>query len=558
MFQPYQVAPIGVWPIVRYWRQPRLVPRAEQLTTSALIEGVRLKRNEARQSHRIIRNSLYNLVPQLWMLGLTIFTMPYVLHQLGVDAYGVLSLVSIIVGYLAFLDLGLNTAIIRFIALHNAKGERTEIVRVTESALFIFLCLGGFACGTLLLLSRPLANLLDVPSHLFEETVFVLRLGAVSFGANLVLGVFAAVPRALRRFDVVNILQLVLGTTQIAGTVILLKLGFRLREVVAWGACVSCLSLMLHAFVAKRLMPEVRFTARLHRAKSKNMLSFSSYVMLSNIAAIAAGNSEKVLLGYLAPIAETTYYAIASNLASRVLLLIPSNLSHALFPEFTVLGATAPLATIQLAYRRVFKFIFMAVSPISVLLAVFGKHLLTLWLGADVSLHAAPVLAVLAAAILVNAPAWVSVTTAQSLGFSALVARAQLIHLVALIAAGFALIPTRGAHGAAFAWLVGNLVGISYLVYLITRVAVRLRLSEFLMDTLPKPSLVGILSLVVALTLDPSVSSWSSLVICTMVVLSTNAILTYWVAFDREERSLAHSFLSSHFLRSSRADTEDL
>jgi O-antigen/teichoic acid export membrane protein len=484
--------------------------------------------------------------------------MPYVLHQLGVDAYGILSLVSIVVGYLAFLDLGLNTAIIRFIAMHNAKGESAEIVRVTQSSLFAFLCLGCCACGVLLLLSHPLARLLDVPPPLFEETVFAFRLGAVALGVNLVLGVFAAIPRALQRFDVVNLLQLVLGTTQLAGTVTLLKLGFRLRELVVWGACVSCASLVLHAFVAKRLIPEVPFTPRLHRSTLKDMLSFSSYVMLSNITAIAGAHSEKLLLGYLAPIAETTYYAVASNLALRILLLIPANISHALFPEFAALGATAPLTMVQSAYRRVFKFIFMAVLPIAVLLAIFGKHLLTLWLGAEVSLHAAPVLAVLAAAILVNAPAWVSVVTAQSLGFSALVARAQLVHLAVLIVAGLALIPARGALGAAYAWLAGNVLGIGCLVYLITTVVVRIRLRQFLIDTLPKPLLVGILSLVVAVALDPLVSSWSSLVICSMVVLGANGILAYFVAFDLEERSLAKSFLSSQFRRRSRAGAKDL
>jgi len=481
------------------------------------------------------------------MLGLALFTTPYVLHQLGVNAYGILSLVSIVVGYLAFLDLGLNTAIIRFIAVHNANGEPADIARVTESSLFLFLCLGCCGCGALLLLSHPLAKLLDVPPLLFEETVFAFRVGAVGFGVNLVLGVFAAIPRALQRFDVVNLLQLTLGTAQLAGTLTLLKLGFRLRELVVWAACVSCASLVLHAFVAKRLMPKLRFMPRLHRSKLKEMLSFSSYVMLSNITSTAAANSERVLLGYLAPIAETTYYAVAANLASRILLLIPSNLSHALFPEFSALGATAPFAIVQSSYRRAFKCIFMAMLPISILLAIFGKHLLTLWLGAEVSLHAAPVLAVLAVAILINAPAWVSVITAQSLGFSALVARAQLIHFAVLIAAGITLIPAHGALGAAYAWLAGNVVGIGCIVYLITTVALRLRLREFLMGTLPKSLLVGLFSLVVAVALDSRVSSWPSLVICSMIVLGTNGVFAYFVALDREERSLAKSFFTSHF-----------
>ena len=127
-----------------------------------------------RQSHRIIRNSFYNLVPQIWMLGLAVFTTPYVLHQLGVDAYGILALVSIVVGYLAFLDLGLNTAIIRFIAMHNAKGESADIVHVTQTSLVAFLCLGCCAGGALCLLSRPLAKLLEVPHPQALSRLFVL------------------------------------------------------------------------------------------------------------------------------------------------------------------------------------------------------------------------------------------------------------------------------------------------------------------------------------------------------------------------------------------------
>src|SRR5689334_9718997 len=91
-----------------------------------------------RRAHRLMANALYNLAPQLWFLGLTVFSTPFVLHRLGVDAYGILSIVTVVAGYLAFLDLGLNVTVIRFIAAHDAKGERQEIARVTSTALFMF------------------------------------------------------------------------------------------------------------------------------------------------------------------------------------------------------------------------------------------------------------------------------------------------------------------------------------------------------------------------------------------------------------------------------------
>src|ERR1044071_4919545 len=116
-----------------------------------------------RRSHRLISNAIYNLVPQVWFLGLTIFTTPFVLHRLGVDAYGILSIVTIVAGYLAFLDLGLNVAVIKFIAAHDAKGERDEIRRVIETALFVFLSMAALTATALFFLSAVFARLLSVP-----------------------------------------------------------------------------------------------------------------------------------------------------------------------------------------------------------------------------------------------------------------------------------------------------------------------------------------------------------------------------------------------------------
>src|SRR4051812_21289143 len=91
------------------------------------IERRQRKMPRERRAHRLMANAVYNLIPQFWFLGLTVFTTPFVLHRLGVDAYGILSIITVVAGYLAFLDLGLNVAVIRFIAAHDAKGERNEI-----------------------------------------------------------------------------------------------------------------------------------------------------------------------------------------------------------------------------------------------------------------------------------------------------------------------------------------------------------------------------------------------------------------------------------------------
>jgi O-antigen/teichoic acid export membrane protein len=496
-----------------------------------------------RRAHRLISNAIYNLIPQFWFLALTIFTTPFVLHRLGVDAYGILSIVTIVAGYLAFLDLGFNLAVIKFVAAHDAKGESDEINRVTQTALAVFLVIAAVSATALFFLSGLLAWLLNVPQSLQADAVVALRLGAVSFALNLVMGVFSAVPRALQRFDIVNILNVVLGTLQIGGTVVLVATGFGLRAVVFWSCALSALSLVTYLIIAKRLLPALSIRPQFDRKKFRELFGFSGFVMASNFTGVAAANSEKLILGGLAPIAQVTYYTVPFNLVSRVLMLIPSNLYHILFPAFAAMSATDDRETLQKGYTRAFRFIFLAVAPISILLIVFGSDLLRLWIGIEMSREGGSVLAVLAAAILINAPAWVCVTVGQSLGRPSLVTAAQVIHLMALIVGGLIFVPRYGAFGGALAWLAGNMVGIPVLILLVNRYVLSLSTAKMLKETLMRPVLAVAPVLLVALALKPLVYGFISLAAASIIITFVYLVVVYFIAFDVDDRSLIKSFI---------------
>jgi O-antigen/teichoic acid export membrane protein len=500
-----------------------------------------------RRAHRLMANAVYNLIPQFWFLGLTIFTTPFVLHRLGVDAYGILSIITVVAGYLAFLDLGLNVAVIRFIAAHDAKGERDEIARVTATALSVFSVMALLAVTALFVSANGLARLLSVPEPMQSDAALALRLGGISFGLNLVMGVFSAVPRALQRFDVVNALNVVIGTLQIGVTVILLIFGLGLLALMVWSCVLSALSLVIYIMIAKWLLPAISVRPRFEAEKFRELYRFSGFVMISNFTGVAAGHSEKLLLGGLSPIAQVTFYAVPFNIVSRVQMLIPSNLFTVLFPAFSAMSVTEKRETIQDAYLRAFKFIFLAVAPITILLVAFGADLLRLWIDVEMGASGGPVLAVLAVATLINAPAWVTVTVGQSLGKPGWVAAAQAVHLLVLILCGLLWIPHYGAFGAASAWLAGNAVGIPVLVFLINRQVLALRFMRMWRASLWRPLLVSLLAMSAALALKPIVHGAVSLAAVSAIVTGCYLLLAYRVALDLNDQIILKGFTHHRF-----------
>ena len=105
------------------------------LTTKALTGGTLL-----------VRNSLFNLIGQGIPLLVALFTIPLLIHGLGTDRFGVLTLVWMVIGYFGLFDLGLGRALAQVVAEKLSAGEETQLPHIVWTALVIDVCLGFVGC----------------------------------------------------------------------------------------------------------------------------------------------------------------------------------------------------------------------------------------------------------------------------------------------------------------------------------------------------------------------------------------------------------------------------
>ena len=78
-------------------------------------------------SRSLIQSVLWNFFGNGWLLALAFFATPFIVHRLGVDLYGILTLVGIAIGYFAFLELGLGYAMVKYISQYLATVEEEKI-----------------------------------------------------------------------------------------------------------------------------------------------------------------------------------------------------------------------------------------------------------------------------------------------------------------------------------------------------------------------------------------------------------------------------------------------
>jgi O-antigen/teichoic acid export membrane protein len=404
-------------------------------------------------SRSLIQSVLWNFFGNGWMLALAFFTTPFIVHRLGVDFYGILTLVGITVGYFAFLELGFGNAMVKYISQYVAQEEEGKIRKTFWSCILVYFFMGLF--GTIIIiLSAPILveKLFNIPHDSKEMALFALRFGAIGFLLAMLSGATSGVLRAIGRFDFLNRIGIVLGTCQTGLSVLLLVIGFSLKEIILATLLVQTLGIVIYSFVARKFLPYLKGPCW-DTASFINLLRFGGYVTISSITGPILINIEKIFLTNLHSLAMLTYYSVPYALTTR-LSIIPSSLSSVLFPAFSHFqGIGNERAIEELHYRGTLYILFLLGFPV-IFFVIFGRSFLAVWMGADFAMHSAEIVSILAVACLVNALASPSYVALQGLGKPYYPALFHVIETIIHIPASYLLIRHFGGVGAAWAWFI--------------------------------------------------------------------------------------------------------
>jgi O-antigen/teichoic acid export membrane protein len=106
----------------------------------------------SRRSGRILRNTLSNSVGRLVTMATSFLLTPFILHSVGETSFGIWVLANVLVSYGALLDLGMGSAIVKYVADARARGDAEEAheLLATATRAYAGLALVAVAAGPLL------------------------------------------------------------------------------------------------------------------------------------------------------------------------------------------------------------------------------------------------------------------------------------------------------------------------------------------------------------------------------------------------------------------------
>ena len=420
-------------------------------------------------ARRVARAAASNVTGRFLSILVWFLLTPVILHAIGPDAYGLWVLVTSLLSYGFLLDLGVSATLTKYVAEHVARGERESAQRYIATAVRLHALLGGLVFLLALVLAAVLPAVLRVDADLRREIPILVVLMGATVGLSLASSPQTAVLRGIQRYDLANVLLVTNTLVTAAGIVIALQTGAGLIGIVAVTVPATILTSALGIVLVARGAAGIRISWRgASRSHGRRILQFSSPIFAVQIAGVLQSRTDEFVIAALLSVGSVTPYALGRRL-SEIPQIVGDQALKILLPISSELEAGRETARVKAAFIAGTRIALVLVAPIGLAIAFLADAILAAWVGPAYA-NPGPVVAILVAAVVLDAALWPSAYVLQGIGRHRPLALVAVVSGVVNVAISVLLVGPLGLTGAAIGTLVGHGLGVALTIPYVTRV----------------------------------------------------------------------------------------
>lgn len=398
-----------------------------------------------------------------------ILSTPFVLNQLGTEAYGLLVLANVIIGYLIVADMGLDIPIIQRIAEYYAKNELDKKSKFLVATFKIYVAIGLVGMLVIFLFTDELIRLLSIPSTIHQEAKTVFYLSGLGFFGSIINMWGKAVFNGLHRYDIANGINIFSNLFGIVFGVVLINLGYGVIGFFIARIVGFFLSNLAYAIFTWKHIIKANLFPFFDREIWAMLKRQVGYGFILRMSSMVFSKMDQTLIGAWVAIAAVTAYSLPILIAAALSGLIAS-ITHFAFPMASSMKATHSLKEMESFFIRINKFVVLISTICFIPFIVLGDKFIALWINQDLAMESQTVLIMLLVAFYLN--------SCFTIGLNAfIVGIGQLKYFTfysimrgaTLLIGYFILIKFYGMNGAGMSYLCSLLIDLVFVFYSLVR-----------------------------------------------------------------------------------------
>lgn len=399
----------------------------------------------------IFRNSFLSLASLAIPLLVGLVTVPHIINELGLQRFGVLTLIWAVIGYASLFDLGISRALTKRVsALQGQMPRLRSVIRSGLSMMSLF----GVVMGLLAFFATRQFDYhrFELGKDEFDQSVLLL---AISVPIVIVSGGFRGVLEGLHRFGVVSAIRLGFGLITFIAPVFVLVSAPRIDYIIAIMLGTRIIGTLVMAWSCRAFLAKGNVSYSRRRVELRNMLTFGGWITVSNLTSSLMLYMDRFFLASSSFASSLALYTTPYEFVTK-LFILPSALSSVLFPYMARSTKFIDISNQLLVLGSAL--VLVSITPVIALIILFAPELLGWWVSPDFSREAAPALRILSIGVMVNCLAQIFQTYLLGRGHAAWMAKMHLVELIVFLPLLYFSIQSFGIEGASWAWTIRILV----------------------------------------------------------------------------------------------------
>jgi len=399
------------------------------------------------------RNTIWNLAGAGLPLLVGAATIPWLIGRLGVERFGIVTLLWAVIGYFSLFDFGLGRALTQQVAARIGGEREREIPGLVRSGLRFTFLAGIIGALILAVAAHPLAfSALNVSKPLQPETWYSLLIAAVGIPLATVSAGLRGVIEAYEHFLSSNVARIFLGVSIFLFPVIGVWLhGPSLVVVTTWLILSRVASTLLFWYFLWRLPYRKLGRLPVEPGTAKKLLSFGIWMAVSNLISPLLVNADRFVISHMLGAGLVAFYTVPFEFLVR-LLILPGAIGTTLLPRLARSHTTDP-AHARAVFRTGLKITFLLMSGLAVTCSLIAYPLMQRFLAPGFASQSIGVVLILSVGIVINGLSYIPYTALHSMRIARPVGILHCVELVIYLPLLYVCVKAGGLEGAAIAWV---------------------------------------------------------------------------------------------------------
>ncbi len=494
----------------------------------------------------IAKNSLANLI----RLGVGVLAAallpPFLTRRLSHDMYAAWVLILQLSAYAAIFELGLQSAISKFVAQHQATEDHPATSSVVSTAMVLLGISAALAMLAIVILVWQVPRFFP---QLTPALMHEVRLGIFLVGGATALALpTTALASSFQGVQRNNIPMAIQAASQTLSVIVIVLAVLLHGNLIAMGACVAAVTLfagLVQVIAWREYLAHIQVAiAFVTRQTARIIFAYCASMSVWSFAMLLISGLDTAIVGHF-DFRQTGFYAVAASLTNFI-ILTASAVFGPLLPaasELAAVGDRAGMASLTLRSTR-YCGLLLVITGLPLLL--YGYPILSIWVGADYARHSILLLEILTIANMIRLCALpyslvVLGNGLQRYGWVTAIVEAGVNLTVSILLAYH-----FGAIGVAAGTLAGAFFGLGLSILYTMRytiVSIPISRSYFVSESLARPAVCAVPLFALLLFSKGNPAAYGFLPPALIVVLT--AILVWTVGMTDADRKLLNSKIRS-------------